>query len=100
VRIGYGAPRLDDAALSDLERRQRLREEAVHVGEVAGTGLLDDAAPNDEVETDELQHRSFALERLATELVGRDETGLAGFIDVCAQRLRIPLGKRVGLIGE
>jgi hypothetical protein len=100
VRIGRGAPRLDDAALSYLERRQRLGEEGVRVGEAAGTELLDDASPNGEVETDELQHRSFTLERLTTELVGRDETGLARFIDVRAQRLRIPLGKRVGLIGK
>jgi hypothetical protein len=67
---------------------------------VAGADLLDDASPCCEVETDELQHRSIALERLPAELIRRHETALAGLVDVRAQRPRIVLGERVGLIGE
>jgi hypothetical protein len=100
VRLGRGSPCLDEAALSHLERRQRLGEEGVHVGEVAGADLLDDLPPNDEMETDELEHRSIVLERLTAELVGGNETSLAGRIDVRAQGLRIPRGERVGLIEE
>jgi hypothetical protein len=99
VRVGGGSPGLDDAALRDLERRQRLGEEGVHVGEAAGTDLLDDASPYCEVETDELQHRSIVLERLPAELVRRHETVVAGLVDVGAQCPRIVLGERVGLIG-
>jgi hypothetical protein len=100
VRVGRGSSCVDEAALSHLERRQRLGEEGVHVGEVPDSDLVDDPPPNDEMQTDELEHRTIVLERLAAELVCGNETGLAGFIDVRAESLRISRGERVGLIGE
>ena len=87
--LARGKPeRLDDAALSYLERRQRLGEEGVHVGEAADAIFLDDA--RERRGGDRRAAVSIVtLERLQTELGGRDETSVFAKSIDGKQRLRV-----------